>query len=194
MHGEYKAPGGKLVAADVEVASGRLARVQVSGDFFLEPDEALERIDAAVTGLPVTADTAAITARVEAALGAGAILAGFSAETVAVAIRRAVTRASSWRDHDWRLIYDEPQSPALHMAIDEVLARAVAAGRRPPTLRIWAWAAPAVIIGSFQSLHNEVDLDEARRLGITVVRRISGGGAMLAEPGKTITYSLYAPG
>ena len=194
MHGEYKAPGGKLVAADVEVTDGRLARVKVSGDFFLEPGEALERIDAAVTGLPVTADTAAITTRVQAALGADAILAGFTAETVAVAIRRALTRASSWRDHDWRLVYEEPQEPALHMALDEVLAGEVATGRRPPTLRIWEWAAPAVIIGSFQSLRNEVDMDQARRLGITVVRRISGGGAMLAEPGKTITYSLYAPG
>jgi len=194
MHGEYKAPGGKLVAADVEIAGGLLSEVRISGDFFLEPDDALERIDAAVTGLPVTAGTAAITERVGAALGAGAMLEGFSAETVAVAVRRALTRASSWRDHDWQLVHEEPQDPALHMALDEVLAREVAAGRRPPTLRIWEWAAPAVIIGSFQSLRNEVDLDEARRLGITVVRRISGGGAMLAEPGNTVTYSLYAPG
>ncbi len=71
------------------------------------------------------------------------------------------------------------------MALDEVLAREVAAGRRPPTLRIWEWAVPAVIIGSFQSLRNEVDMNEGRKLGITVVRRISGGRAMLAEPSPT---------
>jgi lipoate-protein ligase A len=194
MHGEYKAPGGKLVVANVEVAGGRLADVRISGDFFLEPDDALERIDAAVTGLPEAADIPAITASIEAGLGGEAMPAGLSAETVAIAIRRAVTRASNWRDHDWQLIHEAPQDPALHMAIDEVLAREVAAGRRPPTLRIWEWAAPAVIIGSFQSLRNEVDTGQARRLGITVVRRISGGGAMFAEPGDTITYSLYAPG
>ena len=194
MHGEYKEPGGKLVAADVDVADGRVTWVQVSGDFFLEPGEALEHIDAAVTGLPATASVPEITTRVEAALGADAILAGFTAETVAVAVRRALTRASTWRDHDWQLVCEEPQNPALHMALDEVLAGEVAAGRRPPTLRFWEWASPAVIIGSFQSLRNEVDLDQARQLGFTVVRRISGGGAMLAEPGKTITYSLYAPG
>lgn len=102
-------------------------------------------------------------------------------------------RATSWRDHDWRLIRDEPQSPALHMALDEVLAREVSAGRRPPTLRIWEWSAPAVIIGSLQSLRNEVDAAEARRRGMTVVRRISGGGTMFVEPASTITYSLYAP-
>ena len=49
------------------------------------------------------------------------------------------------------------------MALDEVLAREVAAGRRPPTLRIWEWSAPAVVIGSFQSLRNEVDTAEAGR-------------------------------
>lgn len=101
---------------------------------------------------------------------------------------------SDWRDYDWRYVHEEPQDPVLHMALDEVLAREVAAGRRPPTLRIWEWSAPAVVIGSFQSLRNEVDAVEAAVRGMTVVRRISGGGAMFVEPGKTITYSLYAPG
>lgn len=36
MHGEYKSPDGKLVAADSEVRDGRLAEVKISGDFFLE--------------------------------------------------------------------------------------------------------------------------------------------------------------
>ena len=53
MHCEYKPPGGKLVAADAEVAGGRLAKVQVSGDFFPEPDSALNRLDAALTRLAV---------------------------------------------------------------------------------------------------------------------------------------------
>lgn len=192
MHGEYKPPGGKLVAADVDVARGRLAHVQVSGDFFLEPDEALDRVNVALTGLPAVADSSVITARVEAALG-DATLAGFTAGAVAAAVRRALIRATGWRDHDWRFIREQPQDPALHMALDEVLAREVAAGRRTPTLRIWEWSAPAVVIGSFQSLRNEVDTAEASRLGITVVRRISGGGAMFIQPASTITYSLYAP-
>ncbi|MEP7185149.1 MAG: biotin/lipoate A/B protein ligase family protein [Rhodanobacter sp.] len=100
---------------------------------------------------------------------------------------------SAWRDHDWQLIHDRPQSPSLHMALDDVLTHEVGAGHRQPTLRIWEWAAPAVVIGRFQSLRNEVDMTAARRLGIEVVRRISGGGAMFIEPGNTITYSIYAP-
>jgi lipoate-protein ligase A len=100
---------------------------------------------------------------------------------------------SDWNQHDWLLIHDDPQPPALHMALDQVLTDEVAAGRRAPTLRVWEWASPAVVIGRFQSLRNEVDLDAAHRHGIEVVRRISGGGAMFIEPGNTITYSIYAP-
>lgn len=101
---------------------------------------------------------------------------------------------SAWRDFDWQLVHAGPQSPALHMALDEVITDEVAAGRRPPTLRVWEWASPAVVIGRFQSLRNEVDPDGAARHGIEVVRRITGGGAMFIEPGNTITYSLSAPG
>jgi lipoate-protein ligase A len=79
------------------------------------------------------------------------------------------------------------------MALDEALLAAVAAGRRPAQLRLWEWSAPAVVIGRFQSLRNEVDAAAAARYGITVVRRITGGGAMFIEPGNTITYSLIAP-
>jgi lipoate-protein ligase A len=193
VHGEYKVPGGKLVVVDLEVDDGELRDVQVSGDFFLEPDDALERMNAALTGLPAIMDTVRITERLEAALGPGVTMLGFSAHAVAVAVRRALAHASEWREHDWHLIHDGPQGPALHMALDEVLAREVGLGRRPPTLRIWEWASPSVVIGSFQSLRNEVDPDAARRHGITVVRRISGGGAMFIEPGNTITYSLYTP-
>lgn len=100
---------------------------------------------------------------------------------------------SGWRDHDWQLIHAAPQAPLLHMALDEALLAEVAEGRRPPTLRLWEWAAPAVVIGRFQSLRNEVDGAAAERHGIEVVRRISGGGAMFIEPGNTITYSIYAP-
>ena len=100
---------------------------------------------------------------------------------------------SSWADHDWQVIHTAPQPPALHMALDDVLTDEVSSGRRPPTLRIWEWASPAVVIGRFQSLRNEVDAEAAQRHGIQVVRRISGGGAMFIEPGNTITYSIFAP-
>jgi lipoate-protein ligase A len=193
MHGEFKVPGGKLVVADLEVADGVLQHVRISGDFFLEPDDALERIDAALTGLAADSPAAVLAARVTAALGDGVVMLGFSAEAVAIAVRRALAGATSWTDHDWHFLHEGPQEPALQMALDQVLAEQVGAGERPPTLRVWEWASNAVIIGSFQSLRNEVDMDGARRHSVNVVRRISGGGAMFVEPGNTITYSLYVP-
>lgn len=66
-------------------------------------------------------------------------------------------------------------------------------GSRGPTLRLWAWAEPALVVGSNQVVANEVDLDQAAALGFRVVRRISGGGTMLVEPGRTVTYSMILP-
>ncbi|MFE6102102.1 biotin/lipoate A/B protein ligase family protein [Streptomyces laurentii] len=193
MHGEYKVPGGKLVVVDLDVEDGALRRVRVAGDFFLEPDEAIEAIDGALEGAPADTDAAGLAARIDQALPSGTQMYGLTTEGVAVAVRRALAHATEWSDYDWQLIHEAPQSPALHMALDEVITAEVAAGHRPPTLRVWEWASPAVVIGSFQSLRNEVDPEAAERHGIEVVRRISGGGAMFIEPGNTITYSLSVP-
>jgi lipoate---protein ligase len=193
MHGEYKVPGGKLVVVDLEVVDGRISDFQLAGDFFLEPDSALEAIDAAVNGLPAEADAKTIAAAVKDALPAGASLLGFSPEAVAVTVRRALAKATSWRDYDWQIVHGKAVSPQMHLALDEVLATEVGEGRRGPTLRIWEWDEPAVVIGSFQSVKNEVDAANAAKYGIQVVRRISGGGAMFMEAGSVVTYSIYAP-
>ncbi|MEW1657374.1 biotin/lipoate A/B protein ligase family protein [Streptomyces sp. NPDC093707] len=193
MHGEYKIPGGKLVVVDLDSRDGVLRDVQVAGDFFLEPDEALAAINHALEGAPADTTAAGLVSRIESALPAGTTMYGITAEGVAVAVRRALTQATDWTDYDWQLIHERPQSPALHMALDQVITEEVAAGRRPPTLRVWEWDSPAVIIGSFQSLRNEVDPAGAARHGVAVVRRISGGGAMFVEADNTITYSLSVP-
>ncbi|WP_137724139.1 lipoate--protein ligase family protein [Prescottella subtropica] len=193
MRGEYKVPGGKLVIVDVEVDDGHLAQVALSGDFFLEPDEALDDITAAVTGMSAAANAAQLGAAITAALGDDVALIGFTPESVGIAIRRALGHATSWHDHEFDIVGPVVLDPALHVALDEVIAREVAAGQRRPTLRFWDWDAPLVVLGSFQSVRNEVDADGAARHGIGVVRRISGGGAMFMEPGNCITYSLAVP-
>jgi lipoate-protein ligase A len=193
MHGEFKVPGGKLVVVDLDVADGRLRDVRVSGDFFLEPDEALPAIDAALTGLPVTSEAAQIADAVTAVLPEGAVMLGFSADSVATAVRRALKRATGWSDYAWELVHPGPLDPLTHLALDQVLAEEVGDGRRAPTLRFWEWASPAVVIGSFQSVKNEVDPVNAAKYGFPVVRRISGGGAMFIEPPGAVTYSIYAP-
>lgn len=193
MHGEFKVPGGKLVVVDLDVEQGAIANFRLAGDFFLEPDSALEAINAAVNGLPETSDANRIAAAVRAALPDDALLLGFSPESVAVAVRRSMARATNWGDYNWQLIHGTAYSPLMQMALDQVLAEEVGAGRREPTLRLWEWDAPAVVIGSFQSVKNEVDLVNADKHGFSVVRRISGGGAMFMEAGTAITYSIYAP-
>jgi len=193
MHGEFKVPGGKLVVVDLDIEAGVIRNFRLAGDFFLEPDEALGAIDAAVDGMPAETDGRTIAAAIQKALPEGAVLLGFSPESVATAIRRALQRATDWNDYDWQYLHPGPLSPQMHLALDQVLAEEVGEGRRKPTLRIWEWASPAVVIGSFQSVRNEVDPENAEKYGFEVVRRISGGGAMFIEPGSAVTYSLYAP-
>jgi len=193
MHGEYKVPGGKLVVVDFEVVDGRISGFRLAGDFFLEPDDALAAIDAAIDGLAVETDSAGLAAAIRGALPEGAVLMGFTPEGVATAIRRALKQATTWRDYEWQLIDGPALDPLQQMAMDQVLAEEVGEGRRGPTLRIWEWERPAVVIGSFQSFSNEVDPENAEKHGFTVVRRVSGGGAMFMEAGTAVTYSIYAP-
>jgi len=94
MHGEYKVPGGKLVVVDLEVADDAIAAAQVSGDFFLEPDTALDAINAALLGLPADAGEALIAGAVRVGLPSGAALFGITPEGVAVAVRRALGHAA----------------------------------------------------------------------------------------------------
>jgi lipoate-protein ligase A len=202
VRGEYKVPGGKLVAVDVDVADGVLHGVRVSGDFFLEPDEALGVIDAALTGLPEGAPTGDLASAVDHALreaeAAGSVpgpvhMVGFDAWSVAVAVRRALGHATSWDDHTFEVLRPGPMPPATLAALDQVLTEELAEGLRGPTLRFWEWNERAVFIGSFQSLKNEVDPEGVAKHDVTVVRRISGGGAMFMEAGNCVTFSLVVP-
>ncbi|MBC7762181.1 lipoate--protein ligase family protein [Glaciihabitans sp. GrIS 2.15] len=193
MHGEYKVPGGKLVVVDLDVIDRRIANFRLSGDFFLEPDTALTLIDEAVNGLSENSDASTISFAVQSALPEDAILLGFSPDAVAVAVRRSLALATTWTDYDWQIIHGAAYPPVVQMALDQVLSEEVGAGRRQPTLRIWEWNEPGVVIGSFQSVKNEVDLESAAKYGFQVVRRVSGGGAMFMEAGSVITYSIYAP-
>ncbi len=193
MKGEYKVPGGKLIVVEADDRDGVLVNVAISGDFFLEPDDALEAMTGAIEGLPISADATEIARRVRVALPENVVMLGVHPEAVATAVRRAIAQARSFSEYDWEYLAPAPLSAAEHMALDQVLTEEVGAGRRGPTLRFWEWNEKAVIIGSFQSLRNEVDSDEAAARGVRVLRRVSGGGAMFIEPGNTITYSIYAP-
>lgn len=95
-------------------------------------------------------------------------------------------------DRTWRVVRGT-FDPAMHMALDEVITDRVATGEAPPTLRFWEWTTPAVVIGRFQSVHDEVNLEQADRYDVEVVRRSTGGGAMFTQPQRVVTYSLSMP-
>jgi lipoate-protein ligase A len=95
MHGEYKMPGGKLVVIDLDLRGGRLADVQLSGDFFLEPDNALYAINRALEGQSEFADEATLAAVVRNALATDVMMYGLSPEAIAVAVCRALHEESA---------------------------------------------------------------------------------------------------
>lgn len=105
-----------------------------------------------------------------------------------------------------RILSTPTCSAAYNMAVDEVLldacrrdawrldARRRNAHRRNAdmmTLRIYSWRPPAVSIGYGQEAESEIDPDQCDRYGIDLVRRITGGRAVLHD--QELTYSLVAP-
>lgn len=193
MHGEYKEPGHKLVVVDLDVVDDRLANVQIAGDFFLEPDDALVRITEAIDGLPAETQAADIAQAVTDVLKPTDGLLGLTPQGIATAVRRALGKAIDWDDIDFEVIHGPVVSPMINVAMDETLVEDVAEGRRKPFMRIWEWDSPCVVIGSFQSVANEIDWDGMNRHGVTLCRRVTGGGAMFMEAGNCITYSLVVP-
>ncbi len=88
--GEFKTPGGKLIAVELDVADGELRDVVVTGDFFLYPEEALPLLAGALEKSPATLDETGYAARVRTALDARAELVGSSPEALATAVMRAL--------------------------------------------------------------------------------------------------------
>lgn len=193
MHGEYKVPGGKLIVVDLETTNGKLSEVQVAGDFFLEPDEALDRITQAIIGLPADSTAAQIEQSIQDALLPTDVLFGITPIGVAIAVRRALGKATDWEDIDFEVIHGPAVDPSVNVAMDETLLEDVAAGKRKPFMRIWEWNAPQIVIGSFQSYANEINPEGVAKHHMVVTRRATGGGAMFMEPGNCVTYSLVVP-
>ncbi|TMI43204.1 hypothetical protein E6H23_02930 [Candidatus Bathyarchaeota archaeon] len=51
---DYKAPGGKLVRVTIVEDSGIIRRAQITGDFFLLPEESLTRLEQSLIGIMIT--------------------------------------------------------------------------------------------------------------------------------------------
>jgi lipoyl(octanoyl) transferase len=84
-------------------------------------------------------------------------------------------------------------SGAANMAVDEALLVSRLRALGPPTIRFFAWHPPAISIGYGQLLDGRIDLDAAAAMGIDLVRRATGGSAILhGGPNLELTYSVVA--
>ncbi len=89
---------------------------------------------------------------------------------------------------EWRLLLErEPRAGAWNMALDEAIVEAVAAGESPPTLRFYQWEPACLSLGKRQPL-DDVDFARCRAAGVDVVRRATGGFAILHTD--ELTYSI----
>ena len=91
----------------------------------------------------------------------------------------------------WRLLKTENNTAAANMAIDRAVLVANSEGKVLPTVRFFTWKPPAISIGYFQSLEEEVDLEVCEKLGVDYVRRMTGGGAVFHD--EELTYSIVIP-
>jgi len=87
----------------------------------------------------------------------------------------------------WRFIDTGACRAPYNMALDEAIATAVKRGNSPPTLRLYEWDIPSVSVGYFQRMR-DINIDYCRERSIPIVRRPTGGRAILHN--HEITYSF----
>ncbi len=89
---------------------------------------------------------------------------------------------------NWRLIKTEATNGFYNMAIDEAIMRSHRDKKVPPTVRFYSWNPATLSLGYFQKLEKEVNQDACQNAGVDIVRRLTGGRAILHD--KELTYSL----
>jgi len=92
----------------------------------------------------------------------------------------------------WRLLPLETYNAYMNMAIDEAIFHARINGLVPDTLRFYRWSPSAVSVGRFQRIEEQVFVENCNKLGVDVVRRITGGGTVYHDETGEITYSVVA--
>jgi len=90
----------------------------------------------------------------------------------------------------WRLLDHGPSPPLWNMIVDSILLRSHAEAGGPPTLRFYEWARPTLSLGAAQKLPEQLSLAHLTAQGLVVVRRPTGGRAVLH--GGDLTYSIVA--
>jgi lipoate-protein ligase A len=90
---------------------------------------------------------------------------------------------------EWWFVYSGEGDADWNMAVDEWLL--ATAPSRPPVLRLYGWARPTVSLGRNERWRDVVDLGRLGEAGVSLVRRPTGGRAVLHD--REITYSVTSP-
>ncbi|MBS4174915.1 lipoate--protein ligase family protein [Bacillus sp. FJAT-49736] len=88
----------------------------------------------------------------------------------------------------WLFLDTGINSPAFNMAFDEVLLNWHSRGEIPPVVRFYEWNPAGLSLGHFQKTAGRIDVNAAKERGIGIVRRPTGGLAVLHD--KELTYSI----
>lgn len=91
----------------------------------------------------------------------------------------------------WRLIIDPPLTARVNMQKDLDLLAEVGAKKSLPVLRFYRWSPPAVSLGFFQKEEEVVNSEACQSLGLDVVKRPTGGRAVIHH--EELTYSMIVP-
>ncbi len=91
---------------------------------------------------------------------------------------------------NWRLLITPPAHGAWNMAVDESILEHIGRDESPPTLRLYAWTPACLSLGHAQPF-SDVDMNRLKQHGWEVVRRATGGRAILHTD--ELTYSVIAP-
>ncbi len=88
----------------------------------------------------------------------------------------------------WYYIDSGHQTPSFNMAVDECLLNWHSKGLIPPVLRLYGWKPAGLSIGYFQKTANKINLEKVEEKGFKLVRRLTGGRAVLHDD--ELTYSI----
>ncbi len=78
----------------------------------------------------------------------------------------------------WRYITDDHVDAAFGLAADEYMASAVGEASSAPILRLYTYKNYCALVGRFQDIETELNLNFCRTNGIEINRRPTGGGAI----------------
>ena len=91
---------------------------------------------------------------------------------------------------NWRFIISGKMAPAENMAVDEAILEGVIKGVAPQTIRVYDWDPPTISFGFHQDIKKHIDIDKVKEYGFGIVRRPTGGRAVLHYD--EVTYAVIA--